>query len=60
VTGFADQVISDADRDTVTAVLYKPAAIDELRALLVACLSGGPIDFPSILRTTGHRATPAA
>jgi CheY-like chemotaxis protein len=60
ITGFSDQQISGADRDLVTAVLYKPAAADELRALLVACLEGGAVDLPSILRRTGHRVVAAA
>ncbi|HYI07678.1 MAG TPA: response regulator [Thermoanaerobaculia bacterium] len=60
VTGFAEQNISAADRELVTAVLYKPVAAEELRALVTACLKGGPVDLPSILRTTGHRILPAA
>jgi CheY-like chemotaxis protein len=60
ITGFSDQTISEADRDTVTAVIYKPFALEELRALVVACLSGSALDLPSILRTTGHRRMSAA
>ncbi|HEX8172765.1 MAG TPA: response regulator [Thermoanaerobaculia bacterium] len=60
VTGFSDQAISNADRDTVTAVIYKPAAPEELRALLAACLSGRPVDVGAILRTTGHREVVSA
>jgi CheY-like chemotaxis protein len=60
VTGFADQNISTADRELVTAVLYKPVAAEELRALVTACLKGGPVDLGAILRTTGHRILPAA
>ena len=55
ITGFTDQQISAADRDVVTAVLYKPVASEELRTLVTQCLRGGPVDVPSILRTTGHR-----
>ncbi len=55
ITGFTDQQISAADRDIVTAVLYKPVASEELRILVTHCLRGGPVDVPSILRTTGHR-----
>jgi CheY-like chemotaxis protein len=58
VTGFADQQISAADRDLVTAVLYKPVAFEELRELVAECLRGGPVDVKSILRTTGHRISP--
>lgn len=60
VTGFSEQGISSADRELVTAVIYKPVAADELRNLVTACLRGGTIDLPSILRTTGHRILPAA
>jgi CheY-like chemotaxis protein len=60
VTGFSEQNISTADRELVTAVLYKPVAADELRALGAACLKGGPVDLGAILRTTGHRVLPAA
>jgi CheY-like chemotaxis protein len=60
VTGFADLVVGAADREVVNAVLYKPVAGEEVRTLVTACLRGGDVDLPSILRTTGHRATPAA
>jgi CheY-like chemotaxis protein len=59
ITGFSDQQISAADRDVVTAVLYKPVASDELRTLVTECLRGGVVDVPKILRTTGHRLSPA-
>lgn len=55
ITGFTDQQISAADRDVVTAVLYKPVAQNELRTLVTECLRGGSVDVQSILRTTGHR-----
>jgi CheY-like chemotaxis protein len=55
ITGFTDQQISAADKDIVTAVLYKPVASEELRTLVLECLRGGRVDVPSILRTTGHR-----
>jgi CheY-like chemotaxis protein len=60
VTGFAEQLISVADRELVAAVIYKPVASDELRELVAACLRGGVVDLASILRTTSHRVTPAA
>lgn len=60
VTGFSGQMLSTADRDIVNAVLYKPVTGGEVRDLVTACLRGGEIDVPSILRTTGHRVTPAA
>jgi CheY-like chemotaxis protein len=56
ITGFSGQHISEADRDLVTAVLYKPVAADELRSLLTQCLRGAAIDVASILRFTAHRA----
>jgi CheY-like chemotaxis protein len=55
VTGFADQQISAADQDLVTAVLYKPVVFDELRTLVTECLRGGVVDVKGILRSTGHR-----
>lgn len=55
VTGFSDQNISAADRDLVTAVIYKPVVSEELRALVTACLKGGEFDMKSILRNTDHR-----
>jgi CheY-like chemotaxis protein len=58
ITGFTDQHISAADRDVVTAVLYKPVAAEELRTLVTECLRGGPVNVPAILRTTGHRISP--
>ena len=58
VTGFADQQMSAADRELVTAVLYKPVAPQELRTLVTECLRGGTVDVPSILRTTAHRLSP--
>lgn len=60
ITGFSDQNVSAADRELVTAVLYKPVASEELRNLVTACLRGGPVDVTSILRTTSHRVLPAA
>lgn len=60
ITGFNDQLISEADREVVSAVLYKPVAAEELRNLVTECLRGGDVDLRSILRTTGHRASSAA
>lgn len=59
VTGFSDQAISAADKDVVSAVLYKPVSAEELKKLLTACLGGGDVDLPAILRTTGHRSSAA-
>ncbi|HET7433353.1 MAG TPA: response regulator [Thermoanaerobaculia bacterium] len=56
VTGFANQTISAADTDLVTAVLYKPVATDEMRSLVEHCLRGDPFDLRNVLRTTKHRA----
>ena len=55
VTGFDDRLISEADRDLVTAVLYKPVAPDELRNLIALCLNGEEVDVNRVLRVTGHR-----
>ncbi|HYH07260.1 MAG TPA: response regulator [Thermoanaerobaculia bacterium] len=60
VTGFTDQRISAADRELVTAVLYKPVVSEELRALVTACLKGGEIDMRAILRNTDHHTVPLA
>ncbi|HEX6159220.1 MAG TPA: response regulator [Thermoanaerobaculia bacterium] len=60
VTGFRDQSVSIADSSSVDAVLYKPVAPEELRALISACLRGGKLDFASILRTTPHRVVVSA
>ena len=56
VTGFNDQRVSEADRDLVRAVLYKPVVPDELRILVTECLRGGTPDIGAILRQTSHRA----
>jgi CheY-like chemotaxis protein len=55
VTGFRDQSMSAADSPVVDAVLYKPVVVDELRALISACLMGPRVDVGAILRTTPHR-----
>ena len=60
VTGFGDQHISEADRELVSAVIYKPVAPQELAGLVTACLRGGAVDVPSILRLTSHRTIAAA
>lgn len=59
ITGFGDQLISEADRDLVTAVLYKPVAADELRKLVSLCLSGSAVDVTAVLQVTGHRGSAA-
>jgi CheY-like chemotaxis protein len=60
ITGFVDQRVSEADRDLVTAVLYKPVAQDELQMLVTECLRGPAPDLAAILRKTSHRAGTAA
>ncbi len=57
ITGFVDQRVSDAERDVVTAVLYKPVAQDELQALVTECLRGPVPDLAKILRNTSHRTS---
>ena len=60
VTGFTDQRVSEADRELVSAVIYKPVVPDELRLLVTECLRGATPDLDRILRKTSHRAVPAA
>lgn len=60
VTGFSDQLMSEADREMVTAVIYKPVNTEELSSLVTECLRGGAVDVPSILRKTSHRPIAAA
>lgn len=55
VTGFRDQDISAADRDIVTAAIYKPIALDDLRSLITAALSDSPLNLPAVLKSTRHR-----
>jgi len=55
VTGFRDQDFSAADRGIVIAALYKPIALDDLRALLTASLRDVPFDVPTIVKSTRHR-----
>ncbi|HEV7766583.1 MAG TPA: response regulator [Thermoanaerobaculia bacterium] len=55
ITGFRDQDFSAADRGLVTAALYKPIALDDLRALVTASLGDAPLDVPSIVKQTKHR-----
>ncbi len=40
ITGFSGQQISEADREIVTAVLYKPVVADELRSAITDSLRG--------------------
>lgn len=56
ITGFVDQRVSEADRDLVAALLYKPVAQDELQALVTECLRNPSPDLSQILRKTSHRA----
>ena len=60
VTGFSDQRVSEADRELVSAVLYKPVAPDELRMLVTECLRGAAPDLQMSLRQTSHRTVTAA
>ena len=60
VTGYSDQLISKADHDVVSAVLYKPVVTEELKNLVTACLRGDAVNVGAILKTTPHRVSPAA
>jgi CheY-like chemotaxis protein len=56
ITGFADQQMASVDAGLVKAVLYKPVELDELGALVTACLRDEAPDLAAILKTTSHRA----
>lgn len=58
ITGFRDQDFSAADRGIVLAALYKPIALDDLRALLTASLRDVPFEVPAIVKSTRHRVFP--
>jgi CheY-like chemotaxis protein len=60
VTGFGDQMISDADRELVAAVLYKPVDSSALRNLIAESLRGARPDVARILHGTRHRIVTAA
>ena len=60
VTGFGDQMISDADRELVAAVLYKPVDPSALRNLIAESLRGAHPDVGRILQGTRHRIVTAA
>lgn len=60
ITGFRDQDISAADRELVTAALYKPIMLPDLRALIIAALADAPLDLPNTLKTTRFRLIPSA
>jgi CheY-like chemotaxis protein len=60
VTGFGDQMISEADRELVMAVLYKPVDPSALRNLIAESLRGPRPDVGKILHGTRHRIVTAA
>ena len=60
VTGFGDQMISEADRELVVAVLYKPVDPPVLRNLITESLRGVKPDLARILQGTRHRIVTAA
>jgi CheY-like chemotaxis protein len=47
VTGFTGQQLSEADREIVTAVLYKPVVPDELRTLIIESLRTSESPLPT-------------
>ncbi len=55
ITGFRDQDISAADRGLVTAAIYKPVALDDLRSLITASLSDAPLHLPTVMKNTRYR-----
>ncbi|HVG23612.1 MAG TPA: response regulator [Thermoanaerobaculia bacterium] len=60
VTGFNDQLISEADRELVAAVIYKPVEPAELRNLVAESLRAANPDVRRILQGTRHRVVNAA
>jgi CheY-like chemotaxis protein len=60
VTGFTDQMISEADRELVFAVIYKPVQPAELRNLISESLRDARPDVRRILQGTRHRVVNAA
>ena len=60
VTGFSDQLISEADRELVAAVLYKPVDPGALRNLVAESLRHARPDVARILQGTRHRVVNAA
>ena len=60
VTGFSDQLISEADRELVAAVIYKPFDPGELRTLVAESLRGAHPDVRKILQGTRYRVVTAA
>ena len=60
ITGFSDQAISEADRDVVAAVLYKPVEPSELRNLIAESLRAANPDVRKILQGTRYRVVTAA
>jgi CheY-like chemotaxis protein len=60
ITGFGDQMISEADREVVNAVIYKPVEPTELRNLITESLRAEKPDVRKILQGTRHRIVTAA
>jgi CheY-like chemotaxis protein len=60
ITGFSDQTVSEADRDAVAAVLYKPVQPAALRNLITESLRVEKPDVSRILQGTRHRIVTAA
>ena len=50
------EALRHRDTGLVDAVIYKPVAPDELRALLTGSLGGGELNLRNVLRTTKHLA----
>ncbi|HEY0371623.1 MAG TPA: response regulator [Thermoanaerobaculia bacterium] len=53
VTAFLDQMVSNADRQIVTGILYKPVDGDDVAALMRACARGG--SAIGVMQRTRHR-----
>jgi serine/threonine protein kinase len=58
ITAFLDQMVSTADREIVSGIIYKPVDADDIAALMRECLRGG--NPAGVLQRTRHRLLSAA
>jgi serine/threonine protein kinase len=58
ITAFLDQMVSAADREIVSGIIYKPVDADDIAALMRECARGG--SPTGVLQRTRHRLIAAA